>query len=113
MNKLNLSTKKGDTFDGVQFQIKVDAAPLDLTGCQIRMQIRNDYGGRVYLDLRSISADQIIITDAVNGIFRIVPRIIDLDAKTYKYDIQITFPSGEIRTWIEGLFTVINDVTRP
>jgi hypothetical protein len=35
-----------------------------------------------------------------------------LEANVYLYDIEITFPSGEVRTWISGQFTVVNDITR-
>ncbi len=38
-------------------------------------------------------------------------QIIDIQACTYKYDIQITQASGEVDTWISGLFTVTDDIT--
>lgn len=113
MSALHLTAKKGDTFTEVPFVINIDGVPLDLTGATIRMQLRVDYGGKVYLDLKSDVADGgITITDATNGAFKIDERVIGLEARSYKYDIEITLASGEINTWIEGTFKVINDVTR-
>jgi hypothetical protein len=112
MNTLNLSTKRGDTFAEVPFQINVNTVPLDLTGAVIRMQLRTDYGGDVYLELTSVDSNGITITNAANGEFKINETIIELEAFSYKYDIQITLSNGEVKTWIEGIFNVSNDVTR-
>jgi hypothetical protein len=112
MNTLNLSTKRGDTFAEVPFQINVNTVPLDLTGAVIRMQLRTDYGGDVYLELTSVDSNGITITNATNGEFKINETIIELEAFSYKYDIQITLSNGEVKTWIEGIFNVSNDVTR-
>ena len=112
MNILNLSTKRGDTFAEVPFQINVNAVPLNLSGALIRMQLRTDYGGTVYLELTSVNNNGITITNAANGEFKINETIIDLEARAYKYDIEITLSNGEVNTWISGVFSVVNDVTR-
>ena len=112
MSTLNLSAKRGDTFAEVPFQINVNTVPLDLTGAVIRMQLRTDYGGDVYLELTSVGSNGITITNASNGEFKINETIIELEAFSYKYDIQITLSNGEVKTWIEGIFNVSNDVTR-
>ena len=112
MNTLNLSTKRGDTFAEVPFQINVNAVPLDLTGALIRMQLRTDYGGTVYQEFTSINNEGITITNATNGEFKINETIINLEARAYKYDIEITLSNGEVKTWISGVFSVTNDVTR-
>lgn len=112
MNKLNITAKRGDTFMEVPFQINVNAVPLDLTGAILRMQLRTDYGGDVYLDLTSVNDNGLTITNPTNGEFKINQRIIELEAFSYKYDIQITLANGEVKTWIEGIFNVSNDVTR-
>ena len=112
MNTLNLSTKRGDTFEEVPFQINVNAVPLNLAGAVIRMQLRTDYVGDVYLELTSVDSSGITITNAANGAFKINKTIIELESFSYKYDIQITLSNGEVKTWIEGIFNVLNDVTR-
>jgi hypothetical protein len=112
MNNLNITAKRGDTFTEVPFQINVNSVPLDLTGAVIRMQLRTDYGGDIYLDLTSVDSNGITITNAANGEFKINQMIIELESFAYKYDIQITLANGEVKTWIEGIFNVSNDVTR-
>ena len=112
MNTLNLSTKRGDTFAEVPFQINVNTAPLNLSGALIRMQLRTDYGGTVYQEFTSVNDEGITITNAANGEFKINETIINLEARAYKYDIEITLSNGEVNTWISGVFSVINDVTR-
>lgn len=103
---LNFTTKRGDTFKQTDFQINVNEAPLNLTGGDVKMQLRKEAGGVVALEV------QITIFDATNGEFCIDEQIIDIQACTYKYDIQITQDSGEVDTWISGLFTVTDDITR-
>ena len=109
---LNFSTKRGDTFAEVPFQINKDGIPLDLTGAIIHMQLRKSPGGTVYLNLTSVSNLGITMTSALDGAFKINEMILNLEANVYLYDIEITFPSGEVKTWISGQFTVINDITR-
>jgi hypothetical protein len=53
MSALNFTHKKGDTFNEVPFQIFFNTVPLDLTDSIIRMQLRLEYGGNVYLALTS------------------------------------------------------------
>lgn len=112
MNTLNFTAKKGDTFNEVPFQINKDGVPIDLTGAVIHMQLRKSPSTQVYLDLISTANAGITITNAVNGEFKINQMIMTLEANVYLYDIEITFASGEIRTWISGQFTVVNDITR-
>jgi hypothetical protein len=112
MNTLNLTTKRGDTFEEVPFQINVDTVPLNLVGAVIKMQLRKDYGGEVLLDLTSIENKGITIHNPLNGGFKINKTIIDIESGSYKYDIQIKLSNGEVKTWISGIFNVTNDVTR-
>jgi len=85
---------------------------LNLTGCTLRMQIRKEYGGIVYLSLTSIASAGITITTAASGLFRINKQIINIDAANYIYDIELIKADGTIKTYISGNFYVTNDVTR-
>ena len=109
---LNFSTKRGDTFAEVPFQINKDGIPLDLTGAIIHMQLRKSPGSTVYLNLTSVANAGITMTSEPDGAFKINEMILNLEANVYLYDIEITFPSGEVKTWISGQFTVTNDITR-
>lgn len=109
---LNFSTKRGDTFDEVLFELKKDGTAIDLTGATIKMQLRKAAGGPIFLEFTSVSSAGITITDASAGKFKINSVIINLEANVYLYDIEITFASGEVRTWVSGQFTILNDITR-
>ena len=99
---------KDDTFNGVRFTL---SPATDLTGAAIRTQFRR--GGKknqVEVDL-SIGSG-ITVEDLVNGIFvwdEITP--LDWAVGTYNYDVEITFASGDVRTYIEGTMAVTQDTT--
>lgn len=108
---LNFTHKRGDTFEAVEFEIKINEVAVDLTDTVIRMQLRKEYGGIIALNLTSVDDAGITITDAVNGLFKINEQIINIEACNYIYDIQFDF-DGEIKTYVSGNFLITNDVTR-
>jgi len=104
---------KGDTFDEVAFQLKINTAVVDLTGAVIRMQLRKSYTDTTAaLSLTSVSSAGITITNAANGEFKINTQIIDIPVYNYVYDIQITLASGVVKTYVQGGFNITNEVTR-
>ena len=99
---------KGDTSNLVRFTL---SPVTDITGATIRSQFRR--GGKtnaVEVDL-SIGSG-ITVEDAVNGIF-VIDEITPLDWEigNYNYDVQITFASGIIKTYVEGVMAVVQDTT--
>jgi len=109
---LNFQNIKGDTFEEVPFEIKVNTIAKDLTGAIIKMQLRKEYDGVIGLSLTSVANAGITITDAVNGLFKINKQIINIPAYNYIYDIEIHFSATDVKTWISGKFLILNDVTR-
>ena len=109
---LDFTHIKGDTFEIVNFQMLVNSVALNLTGCTLRMQLRKEYGGIVYLSLTSVASAGITITTAASGLFRINKQIINIDANNYIYDIELIKADGTIKTYISGNFYITNDVTR-
>ena len=103
---LNFTTKRGDTFKQVNFQINIDEVALNLTGAEIKMQLRKEAGASIALE------PSLTILNAIEGRFCIDEQIIDIQACNYKYDIQLTLASGEIYTWVSGIFTITDDITR-
>ena len=55
-----------------------------------------------------------IITDATGGkcTFTLLPIDTDLPSGTYYFDIEIKFSTTDVRTSMDGTFTIINDVTK-
>jgi len=109
---LDFTHIKGDTFEEVNFQMLVNSLSLNLTGCTLRMQLRKEYGGIVYLSLTSIANAGITITTPASGLFKINKQIINIDAGNYIYDIELDKADGTVKTYISGNFLITNDVTR-
>ena len=108
---LNFTHKRGDTFEAVNFEIKINDVAVDLSDAIIRMQLRKEYGGIIALNLTSVDNAGLTITDAVDGLFKINEQVINIEAGNYLYDIQFNF-DGEIKTYVSGTFLITNDVTR-
>lgn len=139
----NITTKRGDTYDGESFRIKestiVSVLPtigdsnvvyylnttkvyyiwngttyetttggkiVDLTGCTVLCQMRQNYNFPV------IDTIDVQITDPTAGVLKIMSQSFDMAGGTYLYDIQLTFPNGSVKTYISGTITVSEDVSR-
>jgi len=109
---LDFTHIKGDTFEAVNFQMLVNSVALNLTGCTLRMQLRKEYGGVIFLALTSVASAGITITNPSSGIFSINRQIINLDAFNYIYDIELIKADGTVKTYVSGNFVITNDVTR-
>lgn len=106
--------KKGDTFDGILFTVTVNGNPVDLTGAIIEMDIRNPDTEVSVLRLTSDIGEGGGITIDANptlGKFSLDSMIINIPAEVYDYDIQITFTSGIIKTYVGGKWNIEQDVT--
>jgi hypothetical protein len=101
--------KTGDTFDGAEFTISLNASPLDLTGATIETIVkRGDCNGQVALTLSTATAGQMTITNASGGVFQIDEQIISLPAATYYYEIKFTLADSSVKTYISGTWTITN-----
>ena len=109
---LTFQNIKGDTFNEVNFEVKINDVAVDLTDAIIRMQLRKEYGGVVALSLTSVANAGITITNAASGLFKINKQVIDIAPYNYLYDIEIHFDNGDIKTWVSGNFLILADVTR-
>jgi hypothetical protein len=107
-----LNQYKNDTFDGVRFTLKdTDTlTPISLVDATIKTQFRyRSETGRIVKTITEL--DGITVEDAVNGIFKFNPFVIDWEADIYYYDVQITFSNEVIKTYIKGTVKVIQDIT--
>jgi len=109
---LDFTHIKGDTFEAVNFAMILNSVVLNLTGCTLRMQLRKEYGGVIFLSLTSVASAGITITNAATGLFKINRQIINIDAANYIYDIELIKADGIVKTYISGNFSITNDVTR-
>lgn len=90
-------------------------APVDLTGCSVRMQIRRRVNSPdVELDLGA--AGYIRITDAAAGqlLIDIPPDVTaGLSLRTGVHDIEVEFSGGEVLRFARGPVVIDREVTRP
>jgi hypothetical protein len=100
---------KGDTFEGKVFTILINGTPANLNGATIKMDLRKNKKETTPLTLRLANGSGITIL--TNGSFQIDPQVIDIPSEDYVYDIEITFASGEVKTWIEGILPITQDIT--
>jgi hypothetical protein len=112
MAGLNFQHYKGDTFEEVAFQILVDNVALNLTNCVLTMQLREECGGLIALNLTTVSSAGLTITNAAQGRFKINKQIIDIDSGNYQYDIQLKLANNDVKTYIKGEFLIECDITR-
>lgn len=97
-------------WDGVDYVVTLTRTYIDLTGCSLLMQLRQ----KAYITpvLSLTDGAGLTITDAAMGQFSIDEQVIELPAYIYLYDIQVTFPTGKVKTYIYGTFTIVEDVSR-
>jgi len=108
----DLEHYKGNTFDEVLFQYKINGVAVDITNYIIKMQLRKEHEGVVYLEFTSDASNGITITNGLDGMFKINEQIIDIKGGNYIYDIEFNdIDNGTIETYIKGNFNIINDVT--
>jgi len=103
---------KGDTFDGLSFTLSVNTVLVDFTDAIITMDLRLDKTGVSVKRFTSVGdADITIESPKTSGKFKFNSQIINVDAGIYYYDIQILFPNTVVKTYIEGRWTILQDVT--
>ena len=107
--KLNITARRRDTFT-LEIDIQdADEEDFDFTTHTAKMDIMDEPDGTVILALTT-SNGRIALTDGRIS-FTITALDMDIPEAEYVYDLQMTYPSGQVVTWFRGSFTVNNDVT--
>ncbi len=101
---------KGDTFEGVRFTLlNQDGSPVDITNASIEMGVSVDTQTPAFYTF-STANDKIDIINGANGVFELKEHIVNFDAATYFYQIKFTFPSGTVKTYIEGFWEITEGI---
>lgn len=107
--KFDIKCYKNDTLS-LNFEMKVNDVPLDLTGSTIRLQVRPSAGSNT-LTLSLTAGNGINITGTDSNIVTI-NKLITIAAGDYVYDLEIQFANGEVKTYVQGAFKVTEDITK-
>lgn len=101
----------GDTFNGIQLTATLNGSPIDLTNITIKIQFKVSIEKASVKDL--IIGTGLTLVDAVNGVFKIdsftvftTPNITN-----YLYDLEFTYSSGVVKTYMKGDFPVKHQIT--
>lgn len=107
--KLDIQMWRNDTWAQV-FTITSNAAPVNLSGSTITIQIRKGCGGVLALTLTNGSG--ITIGGASNNQISI-SKLINIAKGNYEYDMNVVFSGGVVKTYLQGDYIVYDDVTKP
>jgi hypothetical protein len=129
----DLTIKQGETFrlsmlyalpptDGSTPTVD-NVEPVDLTGCTARMQVREKYGAPVLLELTTENGglslrgtegwiDVLMTHEQTDELGnrpgeRPRPRV-----QPALYDLEVTFPSGDVKRVVEGQIAFRSNITR-
>jgi hypothetical protein len=104
---------KGDTFTGLKMTfydgVGEDKTPMDLTGVSIVIAFKKGAGQNAVFAFLTSDAT-ITIPDPESGEVFLQPRLMDYPAMTYVFDVELTFLSGTVRTYLKDSWRVCQDV---
>lgn len=113
--EVNLTIYQGATFrQSVTWKSGTPAAPVDLTGCTARMQIREKVDSATVLATFT-TEDGGITLGAALGTVEVFASDETTAGYTFTrgvYDLEVEFVSGEVRRLMAGKVTVSPEVTR-
>lgn len=107
--------RRGDTWKGIDsIGITINGIPINLSGAQIDMELREDYDAPVALKL-STTTSTISVLPSLTA-FKVFPLVINIPPATYKYDIQVTTDANTslsaVNTYMEGNWEIFFDITK-
>jgi len=117
---INYIHKKGDDWTPDTITVYDGGAIVD--GVVVGGTVRNFTGYTGRLQIRTVLSNDVIIT-LTNGagitlsslgvitLTMTAAQTAAIAAGDYKFDMQTTSGAGVIKTWIEGSFTIVTDVT--
>jgi hypothetical protein len=106
----NVQIWRNDTWSQV-FTISANSVAVNLTGCTIIIQVRKTASSSdVVLSLTS--ADTSIVIGGVSSNQITLKKVVNIAAGSYVYDMNVTFPSGLVKTYVWGTFFVQEDITK-
>lgn len=117
--KLNLKIDQGATFKkALQWKAGDPAVPVDITGYQVRMQVRSELESSIVLLELNTSNGRVVLTTPASGSFELRLTATETAALAFEsgvYDLEMTAPDGPDNTvtrLLAGSVTVLPEITR-
>lgn len=115
--KADLYIEQGSTYAfELQWRNKQTLAPYDITGCEVRMQIRKSQQSELIVDA-STTNGKITIVNGLEGRIGVKLKSADtslLAVKEAMYDIEVVFPNADEDTYriLEGKVDISPNITQ-
>jgi hypothetical protein len=94
------------------FALLADDTPISLTGCTIVVQVRTSADAPTAALTLSTTSGGVTI-GGINNNQITLNKVVDIAAGSYVYDMNVRFPSNEVKTYLWGTFFVQEDITKP
>lgn len=102
---------RGDTWQRAWVLTDASGAPLDLSGAAARLHVRDAQGAKVME--ASTSDGRITLQPSLGRVDLVMPKeATDVAPGTYRFDIELTYPSGVRRTYEQENLVVMEDMSR-
>jgi hypothetical protein len=106
----DIKAYRNDTLTKTFTVVDSTGSPVSFATAEIKMQVRPKPDGDVMMTLTE--GDGLTVGGAGNNVISI-SRVIDIQGcGFYYYDIQATFSSGVVSTYVKGSFIVQKDITK-
>jgi hypothetical protein len=104
----NIRAYRNDTLQRTVTITDGSALPISLANATMKVEVRDKPDGDVYLTLTE--GDGLTVGGTGNNVVTI-SKVVNIDGGCYFYDLQATFTSGVVTTYIKGSFLVTDDIT--
>ena len=94
------------------FAILSNDVAVDLSGSTIVIQVRATADSSTALLTLTTTDNSITIGGTSHNLITLNKKV-TIAAGSYVYDMNVTYPSGEVKTYIWGTFFVQEDITKP
>jgi len=106
----NVQIWRNDTWAQL-FAITANNVAVNLSGSTITIQVRKTANAST-IDLSLSTTDSSITIGGASSNQITLNKKVTIAAGSYLYDMNVTFPSGEVKTYIWGTFFVQEDITK-
>ncbi len=93
------------------FAITAENVPVNLTGSTITIQVRKTANASA-VDLSLSTGGNGITISGVGNNQIVLNKVVNIAAGNYLYDMNVTSPSGVVKTYVWGTFLVQEDITK-
>jgi hypothetical protein len=102
-----------NTFEQLAMQLTDGTNPINITGCTIKFTVKPTKDSTNFIFQKTTaSGGGVSITNAAQGRF-LIEQINEFEYPEgeYLYDIQFTFTTGKVKTYLQGTITVLYSIT--